>query len=142
MRPTKRTWRAFLVAPLVSVPALAVTMTAVVAEKEPRSIPEIVAGAFHIMGFFILGLPLAYAFAFGIGLPLYWLLRRYGQLTLPAILAITSVLGGIGVALSLSYVFGSRWDWFNFLLGVPVGAVVGATFWFLGVREPRPVRVA
>ena len=142
MRPNQRIRRAFRVAPLISVPALAVTMAAVVAVREPRSLGETVAGGLHIMGFFVFGLPLAYALALGIGVPSYLVLRRYGQLSLLPILAITSVVGGIGVAGSLSYVFGSRWDWFNFLLGLPVGMAVGATFWYLGVREPNSVQVA
>jgi hypothetical protein len=139
--PNSRVWWAFLIAPLVSVPALALAMATVVGVTEPPAGTDIVAGALHVTPFLALGLPLAYALALTIGLPTFLLLRRKGQLRLLPILIVTALLGGLGVAAALGLML-NRWDWQAFLLGVPVGSSVGATFWFLGVRGQSSVRTA
>ena len=134
-----RVWWAFLIAPLVSVPGLAVAMGIVAVTTEPRAPADFMAFALGVMPFFALGLPLAYALALAIGLPTFFFFRRKGQLHLVPILLVTALLGGVGVAAALGLLFG-RWDWLAFLLGVPVGIAVGATFWFLGVRQRTSAR--
>ena len=118
-------------------------MTTVIAvdPSRPPSDPGLLAGALDIMPFLAFGLPLAYALALVVGLPMFFFFRRSGQLRLIPILVVTALLGGTGVAIALGLLF-SGWEWSAFLLGIPVGLAVGLTFWFIGVRERSPVRVA
>ena len=128
----------------MSAPALAVTCAVAAALWEPRTVQDALAGAAHITPFFALfGVPLAYALAFGVGLPSYLLLKRHDQLRLGPILAISGLLGGIGVAGAFVVLFGLPLDWGFFGMGVPVGWAVGTTFWALAVRQrPADRRVA
>ena len=63
--------------------------------------------------------------------------RDKGQLRLLPILAVTALLGGIGVGAAFSLLF-DGWDWPAFLLGVPVGIAVGTTIWLIAVRGAYP----
>ncbi len=140
----RRVRRAFLIAPLVSAPALALTGALVEVLQEPGTVQDALAGAAHITPFFALfGVPLAYALAFGAGLPSYLLLKRHDQLRVGPILAVSGLLGGIGVAGAFVILLGGPFDWGYFGIGLPVGLAVGTTFWALAVRQrPADRRVA
>ena len=119
-------WLGALVAPLVAPMALLLGLAVMgLAAGERITFNSVVEVGAYVL---VIGLPVASAGMWLLGLPCAWLLRRWRRMTLPALIVAGMPSGALGFVLLLQWAGSSNLRPMQVGVGAALGAVVAAAF--------------
>ena len=133
----RRLLLAFLAAPLAA-PVAYVLATLAVQLLGSGSAPSMQSALDLVIGVFVLGAPTAYAAAFLVGVPTYFVLRRLGLVSRWTLWLAGAAIGAAGAATLTPWLRGGLFSIdFPWWTGALLGVVSAEVFWWVGTDRSR-----